>query len=74
MLRELAQAHPSFVNELVSIRPLLRFAANDILSDIEKALHEEEYAERIADRTYWEPLKAELMALRQMALQAEEDV
>jgi len=74
MLRELALAHPSFVNELVRIRPLLRFAANDVLSDIEKALHQEEYAERVADRTYWEPLKAELMALPQTALQAEEDV
>lgn len=74
MLRELALAHPSNANELVSIRPLLRFAPNDDPVDIENALHEEEKAERAADRTYWEPLKAELMALRQTALQAEEEV
>lgn len=74
MLRELALAHPSIVNELVSIRPLLRFAPNEDAADIERALYDEEQADRAADRMYWEPLKAELMALRQAALQAEEEV
>ena len=74
MLRELALAHPSSASELVSIRPLLRFAPNDDPLEIEKALGEEEQAERAVDRRYWEPLRAELMALRQAALQAEEEV
>jgi len=74
MLRELALAHPSVVNELVGIRPLLRVAANDDPAKMEMALYEEEQAERAADRRYWEPLKLELTALRQTALQVEEEV
>jgi hypothetical protein len=74
MLRELARAYPSMSNGLVGIRPLLRFAPNDNPVDMERALHEEEQAERTADRKYWEPLKAELEALRQTVLQAEEDM
>jgi hypothetical protein len=74
MLRELTLAHPSLADELVSIRPLLQFAPNDDPVEIERALRDEEQAERSADRKYWEPLKAELMALRQMSLSAEEEV
>jgi hypothetical protein len=74
MLRQLAVAHPSIVDELISIRPLLRLAPNEDATDLEKALYEEEQAERVDDRLYWEPLKAELMTLRQTTLQAEEEV
>jgi len=74
MLVELALAHPSEANQLVAIRPLLGLASNNDMAGIAKALHGEEQVERAADRMYWEPLKAELMALRQTTLQAEEEV
>jgi hypothetical protein len=74
MLRELARANPDVVNELVGVRPLLRFAPDDDPIEIERALFEEEQLERAVDRTYWVPLKAELMALRQTLLLLEEEV
>ena len=74
MLRELTLAHPANSSELVSIRPLLRFALNDEPAEIERGLYEEEQIQKAADRAYWDPLKAELSALRQTELQAEEEV
>jgi hypothetical protein len=64
LLIALARSHPSLAAKFVSERPLLRAALHGEESVLEDALYAEERAERLADRTYWEPLKRELEQLR----------
>jgi hypothetical protein len=49
---------------MIAKRPLLGQAAAGDLEKLERALAEEELAERQRDRQYWLPLRAELEQLR----------
>jgi hypothetical protein len=64
LLIELAVRHPDLAAAAVPRRPLLAFAVAENPSAVEKALAAEEAAEREVDRVYWQPLRAELEALR----------
>jgi len=68
LLIELASKHPAVCRRLAKRRPLLKFAASNNSSGLIDALSEEEEAERLADRNYWSPLKAELEQLRHARL------
>ena len=67
LLCEVVPAAPQLARELASRRPLLRLAEPDELRELEEALAAEERAERERDKTYWQPLKAELETLRHAA-------
>lgn len=69
LLRELAQTYPAALQQWQSRRPVLRVLAEDqddaaAGTAMEAALDREAEAERALDRAYWQPLKAELEALR----------
>ena len=64
LLTEIASAHPEIANTTESARPLLKHALNADIEALENALLSEEKEEREADKTYWQPLKAELEQLR----------
>jgi hypothetical protein len=74
MLIEMAKTYRVEADALASGRPLLRTALAQDEAALEVALYEEEKLERDVDRQYWEPLKAELGALRQSDLPAEEEI
>jgi hypothetical protein len=59
-----ASAYPDLCNQIATTRPLLTIAAKGTSDDIKQMLRDEEAAERVADEQYWQPLKAELQALR----------
>jgi hypothetical protein len=64
-----AVAHrPGPAGRLVESRPLLNLALANDRPGLEHALDDEERVERERDRVYWQPLKAELEALRREAL------
>jgi len=65
-LVEAAQSHSGIVKELVGERPLLQLTTARNLEDgsLDRALREEEDAERRRDVTYWKPLREELERLR----------
>ena len=64
MLLELNARHPELSHALISERPLLSLLRGGEQDVLEQALHEEEMAERRADRAYWAPLRKELEQLR----------
>jgi hypothetical protein len=64
LLVELAVRHPDLASGVARERPLLAFAVADQQTAVEDALAAEEAAEREVDRKYWQPLRAELEALR----------
>jgi hypothetical protein len=64
LLAEVAANHPALCRRLTAARPLLDFASAGKTPEIEKALQEEEAAERERDRLYWMPLRSELDRLR----------
>jgi hypothetical protein len=60
LLINLAQQFPNAAGSLVSNRPLLREAIHGNEAALEKALAQEEMAERAADKAYWIPLRRDL--------------
>ena len=66
LLIELSKKHPTTKEALQKLRPLLNFASDELKTKLEHALKNEEEIERILDREYWKPLKAELEALRRI--------
>ena len=64
LLIECAQAHPSVAERLAGRRPLLAQALTADEEALANSLAGEEAGERARDREYWEPLRAELEALR----------
>jgi len=64
LLIELSKKYSDHKEKLTKLRPLLSFASDESKIELEKALKNEEDAERKLDKEYWEPLKAELEILR----------
>lgn len=64
LLREVAQAFPLETTQLTVERNVLDALAQDDETALIVALEAEEKCERIADRAYWQPLRAELEQLR----------
>jgi hypothetical protein len=69
LLLELVRSHSPLCRHLVPQRPLLAVAALGALDELEKALRDEETAERERDKVYWQPLRLELEKLRHARLQ-----
>jgi hypothetical protein len=68
LLVELARTHPVLCRRLTSRRPLLAVAVSGSSAELEKALRDEENAERERDKLYWLPLRHELEKLRHARL------
>ena len=66
LLVEAAQAHSEAVEKLIAERKLLKMATSEGLASgaLDRALRDEEEAERRLDAAYWKPLKAEIERLR----------
>jgi hypothetical protein len=64
LLIELARSHHVLAQELAVERPSLVAAIQGDEAALESALLKEELDERRADKAYWQPLKAELEAMR----------
>ena len=64
LLVEAAQRHPALCRRLATERLLLTHAASGQVEELERALLNEESAERDRDRRYWLPLRTELEKLR----------
>jgi hypothetical protein len=64
LLLELAAQHPTAASAASAHRPLLNHALSRDSTVLQTALATEELSERELDRTYWQPLKAELERLR----------
>lgn len=64
LLIEVAGRHKQICRQMLPERPLLAHAAAGKAESLERALLEEESAERSTDRSYWLPLRAELEKLR----------
>jgi hypothetical protein len=64
LLVELAARYAGLARAAARGRPLLASAATESPTGVENALAAEEAAEREVDRMYWQPLRAELQALR----------
>jgi len=64
LLVDLAASYPAVCRRLIAKRPLLGSAVSGRLGELERALAEEEAAERERDRLYWLPLRRELERLR----------
>jgi hypothetical protein len=71
LLVEAAQRHPHLCRRLASKRPLLSLAAPGQMEELERALVNEESAERDRDRRYWLPLRTELEKLRHATIPSE---
>ena len=69
LLVEVAQSHPGAMKERVGERPLLKLANSENLATgvLERALRDEEDAERRRDAAYWKPLREQLERLRRDA-------
>lgn len=63
-LMEVANSYPTQTSQIAIDRPLLEFALAQDSAGLEKALTEEEAAERDRDRAYWKPLRTELENMR----------
>jgi len=68
LLIETARSHCDLCRRLMARRPLLSAAATGVLEELEKALRDEESAERRRDNIYWLPLRRELEKLRHARL------
>jgi hypothetical protein len=64
LLVEMAEMRTSLYRRLIPRRPLLAAAIGRRVDELERALREEETAERERDKRYWEPLGRELEKLR----------
>jgi len=64
LLTEVVRAHAEVAQRALVERPLLGAAIAGDGAAIERALVDEEWRERDADRAYWQPLRAELERLR----------
>jgi hypothetical protein len=64
LLVEVGQKNGRLCRQLVSKRPLLKFALQSKLEKLESELVAEENSIRRQDRIYWQPLKKELEMLR----------
>ena len=64
LLVEATQRWPELAEQIARQRPLLLLAKSGQLDVLREALWAEEQTERQYDRTYWQPLKAELERLR----------
>ena len=64
LLAEVARRYPHQCRRMAAIRPLLAHALAGDLTEIARALHQEEMAERDKDRQYWSSLRQELELLR----------
>lgn len=64
LLIEIAQSHTTLCRRFVPGRPLLAEAASGKVDELERALRDEEMAERERDKLYWLPLRKELEKLR----------
>ena len=64
LLTEVARKNPVTAKKLAGQRPLLRLALAGEPDKLEKAMADEERAERESDRRYWLPLKKALEKLR----------
>ncbi len=64
LLVEATQRWPELAEQIAQKRPLLLMAKSGQLDPLREALTAEEQTERQHDRTYWQPLKAELERLR----------
>ena len=67
LLVEAVRSYAELARELSNERPLLLLARPDQMRELADALAVEETAERERDRSYWQPLKAELEQLRHAA-------
>jgi hypothetical protein len=72
LLAEIAQLHPAFCRRLEQDRPLLVKALSGPTRELERALRDEETAEREHDRLYWAPLRKELEKLRHAKRKSDE--
>ncbi len=64
LLIEVAKNYPTACKRAVVRRPLLEFAMNGSVKELQRALQTEEHAEREIDQRYWSPLRKELEKLR----------
>lgn len=64
LLLEVGRSNAALCLRLVAVRSLLAHAAAGDVVGLERALRDEEAAERDRDRLYWLPLRQELEALR----------
>jgi hypothetical protein len=64
LLLEVARTNPTLCRQLAATRPLLAHATAGNTPALERALKDEEAAERGRDKLYWLPLRQELEALR----------
>jgi hypothetical protein len=64
LLIQVAKLHPARCGRLSLKRPLLTYASTGEAEKLERALAEEESAERERDKVYWLPLRQELEKLR----------
>jgi hypothetical protein len=64
LLIELARSNAALCRRLAAVRPLLAHAATGNAKALERALDNEETAERERDKVYWLPLRQELEKLR----------
>ena len=64
LLIEASVAWPEIAQAMQSERPAVRAAIGGDVSLVDIALEEEERAERLRDREYWQPLKRELEQAR----------
>lgn len=64
LLIEATDQWPELAEQITRQRPLLLLARSGQIEPLREALSAEEQAERLHDRTYWQPLKAELERLR----------
>jgi len=62
-----AALHDLQAEQIAPQRPLLLLAQSGQLEPLREALSVEEQTERLHDRAYWQPLKAELERLRHSA-------
>jgi hypothetical protein len=69
LLVEAAQSHAGVMKEIIGERPLLKLATTENLASgvLERALRDEEDAERRRDAAYWKPLREQLERLRRDA-------
>lgn len=63
-----ARAWPDAAREILFVRPLVQHALTADESALAAALEAEERTERLKDRDYWLPLKAELERLRRIRM------
>jgi hypothetical protein len=64
LLVELCRRYPATARRVAGKRPAVRWAIKGNMSPIEAALRAEEDTLRAEDRSYWQPLRMELLILR----------